>query len=138
MKEVACVLGVFVLLMGWLVWTFVREDRQRAEKKAAENAAIMAKIPHYQSRAVALFEQLDTDNDGLLHEEELRNHHLDGKFTGQDKDVVAFLYNECHNVGHSVGMYRSGKFTYSVYGISRVDLKLLTKNASKLWGDQAH
>src|SRR5437762_1868206 len=93
------------------------------------NAAIMQKIPDYQTRALELFEKLDTDNDGLLHEEELRNHHLEGKLQGKDAEVVAFLYGHCRTIGHAVGSYRSGKYTYSVYAISRVDLKRLPETA---------
>lgn len=124
-------LGVTALAL-WVIGTlscvlaFNSSNHDRAAIKHDREEAIQLK-----ARGLAAFDKLDTDHDGLLFEEELRNDVLDSALTGEDLAVARELYEHCKDIGHSIGNYRSGKFTIAVYAISKADLKLLPANTEK-------
>lgn len=122
---------LFFALLGLVVTFAIRSDNAKAERIRQE---CLSKLPAVLERWPDLFEKLDADGDGLLFEEELRNAKMEGGFTGKDKEVVDFLYAHCHDVGHVIGTYRSGKYTISVYAISKADLRILPQTAEKKWG----
>jgi hypothetical protein len=123
--------GALLLLIVGGIFLACYADNQNALARRQQARQL---VPVVQERWPALFEKIDVDGDGLLMEEELRNAVMEGDFTGVDKDVVNWLYNHCHDVGHSIGSYRQGKYTVQVYAISKADLHILDQTAKRLWG----
>jgi hypothetical protein len=115
--------AVILVLIGLVAAMLTYAQHVDTAEAAARKSALLKGFNDHQSRMVELFDQLDTDHDGLIHEEELRNHELGGKFSGKDKEAVHFLYTQRNQIGHVVGQYRSGKYSYSVLGISRIDME---------------
>ena len=123
----ACWILIIAVVIGAIslgIWDDHRRSTQR-------EAGIQAMLPLVHERGLAMFERLDSDGDGILHEEELRNAVMEGGFTGKDQELLQWMYKEVKFIGHEVGRYRSGKYTYSVYGISRADLRALSSRKKK-------
>lgn len=123
--------SVILIIVGLTVGlALFLQDRIRSEHEV-----IVAMLPMVQDRGLKLFTSLDTNGNDILEAEELRNHLKDPtiELSADDVQVIEFLSKHCKQIGHAVGSYRSGKYTYTVYAISRSDLKNIFESAKKYW-----
>jgi hypothetical protein len=128
----ALIMACAAVSLGILIghWFGILVLPSQEERLAAMNKASIEEHEKIE-RWEKCFDLLDTDKDGLLFAEELRNHVYGGKLDGQMLQAATEMYKKIQQVGHVIGHYPQGKYHIDVYAIAKVDLKLYDKDVER-------
>ncbi len=89
--------------------------------------------PLVQQMAGDVFDDIDTNKDGILTESELKNHINQIPATSDIHTALVHTYNDIEGVGHIIGSFISTSAILYTYGVSRKDLQTYPTRVTQRW-----